>query len=66
MNVRWSGAHTCRRGWSPASAHTDYELRAEPWRVFYRYRIEPGRVLVTLIGEKRGEKLLVDGEEVKL
>ena len=59
-------AHTTRNKFRlrRVSEHADYELRAEPWRVFYR--IEPGRVLVTLIGEKRGEKLLVEGEEVKL
>ena len=47
-----------------ASPHADYELRAEQWRIFYRY--DGKDVLVTLIGEKRGEALLVEGEELKL
>jgi hypothetical protein len=47
-----------------ASVHADYELRVEPWRVFYR--VTRGEVLVTLIGEKRGEALIVEGEELLL
>jgi len=47
-----------------ASAFADYELRVEPWRVFYRF--DDGRVLVTLIGEKRGASLVVEGEELRL
>lgn len=46
------------------SEHADFELRAEPWRVFYR--IERDRVLITLVGEKRGAELFVEGKEVKL
>jgi hypothetical protein len=42
----------------------DYELRAGPWRVFYP--LDGERVLVTLIGEKRGAALIVEGEELKL
>jgi hypothetical protein len=34
------------------------------WRVFYR--LDGARVLVTLIGEKRGAALVVEGEELKL
>lgn len=47
-----------------ASPHADYELRAGQWRVFYRF--DGKLVLVTLIGEKRGDVLLVEGEELKL
>lgn len=46
------------------SPHADYELRAEEWRVFYR--VEDDAVVVTLIGEKRGASLFVEGEELKL
>lgn len=46
------------------SIHADYELRAEPWRVFYR--VTDGDVLVTLIGEKRGDALIVEGEVLRL
>jgi mRNA-degrading endonuclease RelE of RelBE toxin-antitoxin system len=47
-----------------ASAHADFELRAGEWRVFYR--LTPSGVTVTLIGEKRGASLFVEGEELKL
>jgi mRNA-degrading endonuclease RelE of RelBE toxin-antitoxin system len=46
------------------SPFADYELRAGPWRVFYR--LDGERVLVTLIGEKHGAALVVEGEELKL
>jgi len=46
------------------SPFADYELRAGPWRVFYR--LDGERVLVTLIGEKRGADLVGEGEELKL
>lgn len=42
----------------------DYELRAREWRVFYR--IENDEVIVTLLGEKRGNTLVVEGEELIL
>ncbi len=47
-----------------ASPQADYELRVGDWRVFYR--IEPEEVVVTLLGEKRGNKLIVEGEELSL
>lgn len=47
-----------------ASPYADYELRANQWRVFYRF--DGKGVLVTLIGEKRGTALVVEGEELKL
>jgi mRNA-degrading endonuclease RelE of RelBE toxin-antitoxin system len=46
------------------SPFADYELRASQWRVFYR--VDGEDVLVTLIGEKRGGMLLVEGEVLKL
>ncbi len=46
------------------SPHADYELRAGAWRVFYRVGDEA--VMVTLIGEKRGANLVVEGEELRL
>ena len=47
-----------------ASEYADYELRVEGWRVFYR--IEADRSVVTLIGEKRGNRLIVEGEALEL
>ena len=47
-----------------ASAHADFELRASEWRVFYR--LAGSGAIVTLIGEKRGASLYVEGEELKL
>ncbi len=47
-----------------ASEYAEFELRLEPWRVFYRVR--GGLVEVVLIGEKRGNKLLIEGEEFVL
>jgi mRNA-degrading endonuclease RelE of RelBE toxin-antitoxin system len=46
------------------SPHADFELRIEPWRVFYRVQEE--LVIVELIGRKRGNSLLIDGKEFKL
>jgi mRNA-degrading endonuclease RelE of RelBE toxin-antitoxin system len=43
------------------SEHAEFELRVDPWRVFYRVR---GNVVeVVLIGEKTGDKLVIEGEE---
>ena len=47
-----------------ASEYAEYELRIEEWRVFYR--IEDDRSVVTLMGEKRGNRLIVEGEELEL
>jgi mRNA-degrading endonuclease RelE of RelBE toxin-antitoxin system len=44
--------------------HADYELRAGQWRVFYR--VDREGVIVTLIGEKRGASVFVEGEELEL
>lgn len=46
------------------SPHADYELRAGQWRVFYR--VAGDAVMVTLIGEKRGAALIVEGEVLRL
>lgn len=43
------------------SPWASYELRVDAWRVFYRVR--DNRVEVVLIGTKRGEKLIIDGQE---
>ena len=47
-----------------ASEHAEYELRLDPWRVFYR--VNPMIVEIVLIGEKRGNALFIGGEEFAL
>ena len=47
-----------------ASPHADFELRVDPWRVFYR--VQEGLVTVELIGRKRGNVLWVEGREFEL
>jgi hypothetical protein len=49
-----------------ASRHTERELRLDNWRVFFTVLGDGNLVLVNLIGEKRGEKLLIEGEEFEL
>jgi len=46
------------------SPHADFELRVEPWRVFYRVQGE--LVIVELIGRKKGDALLIAGKEFEL
>lgn len=46
------------------SPHADFELRVEPWRVFYRVQKE--LVIVELVGRKKGNVLLIDGKEFEL
>jgi mRNA-degrading endonuclease RelE of RelBE toxin-antitoxin system len=46
------------------SEFADYELRVDPWRVFYR--VENKTVTVELIGQKKGNVLLIGGKEFKL
>jgi len=46
------------------SRHADFELRVEPWRVFYRVQEE--RVIVELIGRKKGDVLVIEGKEFEL
>lgn len=46
------------------SIHADYELRIEPWRVFYR--VDNDHVIVELIGRKTGNILLIDRKVFEL
>ena len=46
------------------SEYADYELRVDPWRVFYRVHNE--RVTVELIGQKRSNILVIEEKEFKL
>ena len=46
------------------SPYADFELRVEPWRVFYR--VQERRVMVELIGRKRGNVLVIEGKEFHL
>ena len=46
------------------SEHADYELRVDPWRVFYR--AHDTTVTVELIGRKKGNVLLIVGKEFEL
>jgi len=48
------------------SPHADRELRLDDWRVFYTVLDDGSLVLVNLIGEKRGNKLFIEGEEFEL
>lgn len=45
------------------SEFADYELRVDPWRVFYRVQHEV--VTIELIGQKKGNVLLIGGKEFK-
>jgi mRNA-degrading endonuclease RelE of RelBE toxin-antitoxin system len=42
----------------------EFELRVGDWRVFYR--VDRKEVQVVLIGQKRGEKLFIDGRKFTL
>ena len=44
--------------------HADFELRVEPWSVFYRVQEE--LVIVELVGRKKGNVLLIGGKEFEL
>ncbi|MGA2261650.1 MAG: hypothetical protein ABSH28_09460 [Acidobacteriota bacterium] len=46
------------------SEYADYELRVGQWRVFYR--MDQDQVIATLLGEKEGNLLIVDGEGIAL
>jgi hypothetical protein len=43
-----------------------YELRVQPWRVFYNVDDDAREVQIEVVGYKVREKLLVDGKEVEL
>ena len=47
-----------------ASEYAEYELRLDPWRVFYR--VQESVVEVVLVGEKKGNTLFIGGEEFVL
>lgn len=47
------------------STHADFELRIDPWRVFYRV-VEEELVIVELVGRKKGNVLLINGKEFEL
>ena len=46
------------------SEFADYELRIDPWRIFYR--VEGEVVTIELIRQKKGNVLLIGGKEFKL
>lgn len=46
------------------SEYADFELRVDPWRVFYR--VQEDLVIIELIGLKKGNLLLIAGKEFKL
>jgi mRNA-degrading endonuclease RelE of RelBE toxin-antitoxin system len=48
------------------SPHAERELKLDPWRVFYTVMDDENPVLVNLIGEKRGNKLFIEGEEFEV
>jgi hypothetical protein len=48
------------------SEYAARELRLDNWRVFYTVIDDGGLVLVNLVGEKRGNKLFIEGEEFEL
>ena len=52
----------------PATEFADYELRVGEFRVFYRIALtETGeQVLVTVIGLKGRDRLIVEGEELEI
>ena len=48
------------------SQHAERELRLDNWRVFYIVMDNGELVVVNLIGEKRNDKLVIEGEEFEL
>jgi mRNA-degrading endonuclease RelE of RelBE toxin-antitoxin system len=48
------------------SAHAERELRLDNWRVFYTVMNDDVLIVVNLIGEKRQNKLFIEGEEFEL
>jgi mRNA-degrading endonuclease RelE of RelBE toxin-antitoxin system len=48
------------------SIHAERKLRLDNWRVFYRVMDNADLVIVNLIGEKQGDKLISHGEEIEL
>jgi hypothetical protein len=50
----------------PNALAVSYELRVQPWRVFYNVDDNVREVRVEAVGYKVREKLLVEGKEVEL
>lgn len=48
------------------SHHAERELRLNNWRVFYTVLENGELVVVNLVGEKRNNKLVIEGEEFEL
>ncbi len=46
------------------SEFVEYEFRVEPWRIFYR--VQGNVVTIELIGQKKGNVLLIGRKEFKL
>ena len=44
----------------------EWELRVEDFRVFYDVNVAESQVKVVAVGQKRGERLFVHGEEYEL
>jgi hypothetical protein len=49
-----------------SSTLAERELRLDNWRVFYTVMKDADWVIVNLIGEKRGNKLIIHDEEFEL
>ncbi len=50
----------------PNALNVAYELRVQPWRVFYNVDENLREVRVEAVGYKAREKLLIEGKEVEL
>jgi mRNA-degrading endonuclease RelE of RelBE toxin-antitoxin system len=48
------------------SEYAERELRLDNWRVFYTVMDDGSLAIVNLIGEKRGNKLFIEGEEFEV
>jgi len=60
---------TNRKSLQFASKYGEWELRFGPknrFRVIYRFSVSERQVIIGAIGEKRGSRFFVGGEEVKL
>lgn len=50
----------------PNALSVSYELRVQPWRVFYNIDEAVQEIRIEAVGYKVREKLLIEGQEVKL
>jgi mRNA-degrading endonuclease RelE of RelBE toxin-antitoxin system len=48
------------------SVHTERVLRLNNWRVFYTVTRDRRLIVINLIGEKRNDRLFIEGEEFEL